>query len=135
MIELLTDPAIWMSFATLTVLEIVLGIDNIIFISILSSRLPKIKQKQARQTQEQNTAQAAVVQHQRNTIISPTTEQKQKDQIEHDEQASVHVHIRQGMDHPTCIKRLERDGPKISHSVQPGKAGQTESFVFTLNTS
>ena len=36
----LTDPQIWIALATLTVLEIVLGIDNIIFISILSGKLP-----------------------------------------------------------------------------------------------
>ena len=39
MIELLTDPAAWASFLTLTVLEIVLGVDNVIFISILSGRV------------------------------------------------------------------------------------------------
>ena len=49
MIELLSDPAIWMSFATLTVLEIVLGIDNIIFLSIVTAALPKEQQKLARQ--------------------------------------------------------------------------------------
>ena len=38
--EFLTDPNIWIAFAMLTALEIVLGIDNIIFISILVSRLP-----------------------------------------------------------------------------------------------
>ncbi len=48
MIELLSDPAIWISFLTLTVLEIVLGIDNIIFLSILVSRLPKPLQPRAR---------------------------------------------------------------------------------------
>ena len=36
----LTDPQIWIALATLTFLEIVLGIDNIIFISILSGKLP-----------------------------------------------------------------------------------------------
>ena len=36
----LTDPQIWIAFATLTLLEIVLGVDNIIFISILSGKLP-----------------------------------------------------------------------------------------------
>jgi len=46
--ELLTDPAAWLSFVTLAVLEIVLGIDNIIFLSILSSRLPKAQQPRAR---------------------------------------------------------------------------------------
>ncbi|TGN09808.1 TerC family protein [Leptospira ilyithenensis] len=49
MIETLTDPSLWAALFTLTALEIVLGIDNIIFISILSSRLPKQKQKKARQ--------------------------------------------------------------------------------------
>ncbi|XDD48276.1 TerC family protein [Leptospira sp. WS39.C2] len=47
--ELLSDPSLWLALFTLTALEIVLGIDNIIFISILSSRLPKTKQKKARQ--------------------------------------------------------------------------------------
>ena len=46
--ELLTDPSIWIAFATLTVLEIVLGIDNIIFISILSGKLPAEQQARAR---------------------------------------------------------------------------------------
>lgn len=45
--ELLTSPEIWIAFATLTALEIVLGIDNIIFISILTSRLPKAQQPRA----------------------------------------------------------------------------------------
>ncbi len=44
----LTNPEIWVSLLTLTVLEIVLGIDNIIFISILSNKLPAEKQKKAR---------------------------------------------------------------------------------------
>jgi predicted tellurium resistance membrane protein TerC len=39
MLELLTDPAVWASFLTLTVLEIVLGVDNVIFISILAGRV------------------------------------------------------------------------------------------------
>jgi predicted tellurium resistance membrane protein TerC len=38
--EMLTDPQVWLAFVTLTALEIVLGIDNIIFISILVGRLP-----------------------------------------------------------------------------------------------
>lgn len=49
MIELLSSPEAWISLVTLTLLEIVLGIDNIIFISILSSKLPVEKQKKARQ--------------------------------------------------------------------------------------
>ena len=44
----LTDPQIWISFVTLTVLEIVLGIDNIIFISILAGKLPEKQQAKAR---------------------------------------------------------------------------------------
>ena len=39
--ELLTNPEIWISLLTLTVLEIVLGIDNVIFISVLVQRLPE----------------------------------------------------------------------------------------------
>jgi predicted tellurium resistance membrane protein TerC len=46
--EWLSDPNVWIAFATLTVLELVLGIDNIIFISILSGKLPKADQKRAR---------------------------------------------------------------------------------------
>ncbi len=48
MMELLTDPQAWIAFATLTALELVLGIDNIIFISILVDKLPKAKQEVAR---------------------------------------------------------------------------------------
>jgi len=44
----LTDPQIWISLVTLTVLEIVLGIDNIIFISILAGKLPAEQQGKAR---------------------------------------------------------------------------------------
>ena len=40
MLELLTDYQIWASLVTLTALEIVLGIDNLIFLSIVSGRLP-----------------------------------------------------------------------------------------------
>ena len=46
--ELLYDPQVWLAFATLTALEIVLGIDNIIFIAILASRLPVHQQQRAR---------------------------------------------------------------------------------------
>ena len=48
MLELLTDPHAWISLATLSVLEIVLGIDNIIFLSIVSARLPLHQQATAR---------------------------------------------------------------------------------------
>jgi predicted tellurium resistance membrane protein TerC len=44
----LTDPQIWIALATLTFLEIVLGVDNIIFISILSGKLPPEQQPRAR---------------------------------------------------------------------------------------
>jgi predicted tellurium resistance membrane protein TerC len=44
----LTDPQIWIALATLTFLEIVLGVDNIIFISILSGKLPEAQQARAR---------------------------------------------------------------------------------------
>jgi predicted tellurium resistance membrane protein TerC len=48
--ELLTDPHAWIAFITLSALEIVLGIDNIIFISILVSRLPPERREAARIT-------------------------------------------------------------------------------------
>jgi predicted tellurium resistance membrane protein TerC len=47
--EWLTNPEIWISLITLTVLEIVLGIDNIVFITILADKLEAGKRKQARQ--------------------------------------------------------------------------------------
>jgi predicted tellurium resistance membrane protein TerC len=46
-LDLLTDPQNWIALATLSALEIVLGIDNIIFISILVARLPRERQKAA----------------------------------------------------------------------------------------
>ena len=48
MMNWLTDPEIWIALATLTFLEIVLGVDNIIFISILSGKLPPEQQPRAR---------------------------------------------------------------------------------------
>ena len=48
MITWLTDPQTWIAFATLTFLEIVLGVDNIIFISILAGKLPGEQQARAR---------------------------------------------------------------------------------------
>jgi predicted tellurium resistance membrane protein TerC len=50
LIELLSDPHAWIAFITLSALEIVLGIDNIIFISILVSRLPPERRETARIT-------------------------------------------------------------------------------------
>jgi predicted tellurium resistance membrane protein TerC len=46
--ELITDPQMWLAFATLTALELVLGIDNVIFISILVDKLPPEKRELAR---------------------------------------------------------------------------------------
>jgi predicted tellurium resistance membrane protein TerC len=46
--DLLADPQVWVSFLTLVVLEIVLGIDNIIFLSVLVERLPKAQRGSAR---------------------------------------------------------------------------------------
>lgn len=49
MIELLTSPEAWAALLTLTALEIVLGIDNVIFISVLVAGIPEPKAKRARQ--------------------------------------------------------------------------------------
>ncbi len=46
--ELLSDPQVWLSFLTLAVLEIVLGIDNIIFLSVLVDRLPRGRRRSGR---------------------------------------------------------------------------------------
>ncbi|MCP5318810.1 MAG: TerC family protein [Chromatiaceae bacterium] len=46
--ELLLDPHVWAAFVTLAALEIVLGIDNIIFITILANRLPEAQRDKAR---------------------------------------------------------------------------------------
>ena len=46
--ELLTNPETWIALVTLTLLEIVLGIDNVIFISILVQRLPAGQRDRAR---------------------------------------------------------------------------------------
>ncbi len=48
MLELLNDPAVWASFLTLTILEIVLGVDNVIFISIAAAKLPLEQRRRAR---------------------------------------------------------------------------------------
>jgi predicted tellurium resistance membrane protein TerC len=48
-VEWLTDPDIWIGFLTLLALEIVLGIDNVVFISILAAKLPAAQQARARQ--------------------------------------------------------------------------------------
>ena len=48
-LSLLSDPHAWAALVTLTVLEIVLGIDNLVFISVLTSRLPEQKARRARQ--------------------------------------------------------------------------------------
>src|SRR3954470_3793611 len=46
--EWITDPSAWVALATLAALEIVLGVDNIIFISILVARLPEARRDRAR---------------------------------------------------------------------------------------
>jgi predicted tellurium resistance membrane protein TerC len=46
--ELLSSPEAWMALVTLTLLEIILGVDNIIFIAILAGRLPQAQQKRGR---------------------------------------------------------------------------------------
>ncbi|MDD0811954.1 TerC family protein [Curvibacter sp. RS43] len=48
MLELLSSPQAWMAFATLTALELVLGIDNVIFISVLVDRLPPAQRELGR---------------------------------------------------------------------------------------
>ena len=48
MLELLSDPQAWIALLTLTALELVLGIDNIVFISILVDKLPAEQQRKAR---------------------------------------------------------------------------------------
>ena len=48
-LSFLAEPAAWISLVTLTLLEIVLGIDNIVFISILAGKLPEHQRKKARQ--------------------------------------------------------------------------------------
>jgi predicted tellurium resistance membrane protein TerC len=49
MMELLSSPEAWAALLTLTALEIVLGIDNVIFISVIVSRIPPAQAKLARQ--------------------------------------------------------------------------------------
>ena len=46
--EWVSDPAIWASLLTLTMLEIVLGIDNVIFVSIVANKLPESQRGKAR---------------------------------------------------------------------------------------
>ena len=48
LLSLITDPAAWVALAMLVVMEVVLGIDNLIFISILTNKLPEERQPQAR---------------------------------------------------------------------------------------
>ncbi|SDL62618.1 TerC family protein [Maricaulis salignorans] len=48
MLELLSTPEIWLSLATLTFLEIVLGVDNVIFVALMAARLPEARRASAR---------------------------------------------------------------------------------------
>jgi predicted tellurium resistance membrane protein TerC len=50
LVTLFSDPAVWAALFTLVVMEVVLGIDNLIFISILSNKLPEHQQQKARRT-------------------------------------------------------------------------------------
>ena len=45
---LLPDPAAWLALVTLVVMEVVLGIDNLVFISILTNKLPEHQRSRAR---------------------------------------------------------------------------------------
>lgn len=47
--SLFLNPEIWMGLLTLTVLEVILGVDNLVFISVMTNRLPAAQQKRARQ--------------------------------------------------------------------------------------
>lgn len=49
MLEIFSHPEAWLALLTLTLLEIILGVDNLVFLSIITSRLPQAKQKAARQ--------------------------------------------------------------------------------------
>lgn len=49
MLALLMDPAVWAAFAALVVMEVILGIDNLIFISIITNKLPEAHRPKARQ--------------------------------------------------------------------------------------
>jgi len=48
MLEILTSPAVWMSLLTLTFLEVVLGVDNVVFVSVASQKLAKDQQARGR---------------------------------------------------------------------------------------
>ena len=48
LISLFSEPSTWVALATLTVMEVVLGVDNLIFISVLSNKLPVHQQPKAR---------------------------------------------------------------------------------------
>ena len=50
LVTLFSDPAVWAALATLIATEVVLGIDNLIFISILSNKLPEAQRQKARRT-------------------------------------------------------------------------------------
>ena len=72
MFEMLTDYQIWVSLLTLTALEIVLGIDNLIFLSIVSGRLPKHQQQAARKIG----LALALVNSQKAEAITPAMERR-----------------------------------------------------------
>ena len=57
----ITEPEAWIAFATLLGLEIVLGVDNIIFISILAAKLPKAEQAKPKRIQVNPGGQMAAI--------------------------------------------------------------------------
>ena len=71
--EWMTDPQIWIAFFTLTALEIVLGIDNIIFISILAGKLPQAEQTRARTPEPAFRRGAGLLQPWRTPPMTATT--------------------------------------------------------------
>ena len=70
MLELLQDPAAWASLLTLTVMEIVLGIDNVIFISVLVSRLDAASAKRARQIATKGAEPMVAEENDKPTVIA-----------------------------------------------------------------
>ena len=70
MLDWISQPEAWAALATLTVLEIVLGIDNIVFLSILSGRLPAEQQQKARLVGLGHASQIGCVLHVQPQIVN-----------------------------------------------------------------
>lgn len=60
MIELLSDPSIWLGFLALVSLEIILGIDNLVFIAILANKLPPHQRSKSSQSRAWSSASYAL---------------------------------------------------------------------------